>query len=480
MMKIKLTRILAVLILLFTLFTLKGLLLDPDFGWHLVTGQYMLQHGIPAKDPFSYSMPSYPLLDHEWLSDITLALLYPVLGMFGLAMFYSIIAVVSISLQFPKQRNWLFLPLLLSGATLLLIVGVKQQIVSWILFSLLIFILKQKKNWQNLWFFPVYFLFWANVHGSFPLGLTILFITIVTNAIQSKKINLKNLSILLLTLLATGCNPYGIRLWQEVSITLAQPEIHFILAEWYPSFFVLFFPIWILIFLSAILLWQYRKQFTMWEKTIWCFLLLIGLQSIRNIPYWVIFSLPLTTKSINLLYEEARKNGVKQFKRVGKIFTISIISISLLQGYFIFLQPAYPENAILYLKRHLPAKNIFSDFNWGGYQLWQIPEKKVFIDGQMSNWRQKSANKNESNNAFQEFFWVANRAEGLAYFTQKYHISTLLLTADPFTSWQQHDINLFNTRQNQKYPTIIEQLKNDGWHLIYKDKIAVIYQKRYN
>ena len=62
-----------VYLLLYTLFFIlciyRGVvILDPDFGWILRMGKIILERGIPEKDPFSYTMSSYPFIAHQWLS----------------------------------------------------------------------------------------------------------------------------------------------------------------------------------------------------------------------------------------------------------------------------------------------------------------------------------------------------------------------------------------------------------------------------
>src|SRR3990167_10696773 len=59
--------------------------LDPDFGWHVRMGNYILANGIPQTDPLSYTMPNFPFIDHEWLTNVLMAVGYERLGMAGLA-----------------------------------------------------------------------------------------------------------------------------------------------------------------------------------------------------------------------------------------------------------------------------------------------------------------------------------------------------------------------------------------------------------
>src|SRR3989344_2129018 len=44
--------------------------LDPDFGWHVRTGQLILERGIPHQDWYTFTMPSFAWIDHEWLFNV--------------------------------------------------------------------------------------------------------------------------------------------------------------------------------------------------------------------------------------------------------------------------------------------------------------------------------------------------------------------------------------------------------------------------
>ena len=59
----------------------RGLVLDGDTGWHIRTGEYILQHAsAPQSDIFSYSKAGAPWFAWEWLTDVQYALLHASLG----------------------------------------------------------------------------------------------------------------------------------------------------------------------------------------------------------------------------------------------------------------------------------------------------------------------------------------------------------------------------------------------------------------
>src|SRR6266567_7135293 len=53
---------------------------DNSFFWHLRTGEYILDHGIPHHDVFSYTAPGTKWVAQSWLAEVTYAALYRGLG----------------------------------------------------------------------------------------------------------------------------------------------------------------------------------------------------------------------------------------------------------------------------------------------------------------------------------------------------------------------------------------------------------------
>ena len=55
----------------------QGLLADGDTGWHIRTGDYILQTGrVPVADLFSFTRHGQPWFAWEWLADVGFALLH--------------------------------------------------------------------------------------------------------------------------------------------------------------------------------------------------------------------------------------------------------------------------------------------------------------------------------------------------------------------------------------------------------------------
>src|SRR5271156_5570927 len=62
----------------------QGLLVDGDVGWHIRTGQYILDHhAVPRHDLYSFSKPDAPWYAWEWLTDVIDGSLHRLAGVKG-------------------------------------------------------------------------------------------------------------------------------------------------------------------------------------------------------------------------------------------------------------------------------------------------------------------------------------------------------------------------------------------------------------
>jgi hypothetical protein len=487
---------------LFVLLLWRGIVVpDPDFGWHIRLGEYILAHGIPYTDPLSYSMPSYPFVDHEWFTNVSWAVVYHLWGIVPLEIMLSALAVGSLMLLFTvSDKKWVLLPIIISGTTLFDFVGVRTQVITWFLLSILICILFQKRLWAK-WRFglPVLFLIWANLHGGFGIGLGILGVVLVGRVIEEKKRIKESLLILALCAGATLFNPFGIRLWWEFLMQLTDSQLHWTITEWFPAIYFTNIAFWGYCLLSVFLIITYRKKYTWTELCFYFLLLFAAMSSMRNIPIWIIASFFLTLRGLSYLYQEAADSpgGKRRFTLAYRIYTGILVFFFLFQGgmfcygiYHLHEVPTqYPVKAVAYLKKHLPKQQIFSSYNWGGYLDWQLPQKKVFIDGRMPSWRWQANIKGESNYAFDEYKNVITGQMPFETFAAKYHISTLLVAKADITkpptkflgfSIQKNPLLRWLFFSLSSFYGVVNQAKHMGWKEVYHDNTTIIYQQQWN
>ncbi|KKQ37289.1 MAG: hypothetical protein US53_C0022G0004 [Candidatus Woesebacteria bacterium GW2011_GWA1_37_7] len=504
-----------VLIIIFCLFVVRGLLfLDPDFGFHIRMGQIITQSGIPKTDPFSYSMPSFPYIDHEWLTNI---FIYKIYENFGINILYLLSALIVITTVFIASRNfsriiirrnsiiiydllhehigqntnYLNVVILLTFAVLFSFAGVRPQIISWFFFTLLTRLIFDPLLWRK-WKFsaPIIILLWSNFHGSYAIGLAVLSMTFIIRSLMRKGVDFQEVAILVLSVISTFLNPYGPRLWNEVFTTISDSNLRWSIAEWMPTILFFHLPLILLFTISTLLIYRYRRFYSLEELILYLFLLFQALSSRRHLPFWIIYSLPLTIFALEKFYDEVRtiKYGIERFRKLYISGFYFVVILIFLQIFFdvrgasaLREENYYPVKAINYLKNDLPGGEILSIYNWGGYLIWKLPEKKVFIDGRMPSWRWNAPD-SEADWAFKEYNQLfKGKVERDILFT-KYNIDTILLDKrrketilDRFSDL----LNEFLTRMYlaKREVDFKDKLLNEGWQVVYEDEISIIYSK---
>ncbi len=81
----------------------RNLLNDPDSYWHLTVGDWILAHGFPHTDPFSFTFAGKPWIAKEWLSQILYAGAWHLAGWSGVAL----LAAAALALAFALMAGFL-------------------------------------------------------------------------------------------------------------------------------------------------------------------------------------------------------------------------------------------------------------------------------------------------------------------------------------------------------------------------------------
>lgn len=496
-----LIRIIFFFIIYITFFLKCLLTLDPDFGWHIRMGQVILKNGIPRTDPLSYSMGSYPFIDHEWLTNVILAKLYPIAGMVLPSILFSLIMIVPLLIQnffTSKNKNVLFSFLILETGVFLYLGGVRPQVLDWSCVAILTSLLINSTLWKKYrLFLPVLFIFWVNLHGGFAIGIFILTLFITTKLIFQKNRDFIDLIILTTCFIATLITPYGIGNWKEVFNQLSDSSLHWSINEWLPTVtYPQILSFWIFLAISVFMVFNQRKHFSIPVLCLYSILLLLGLSSLRHSALWVVFALPVTREAVNFfsVQIEKFKYGPQRFLIISRYLLGVCIGILALQMFF--SNPFYPnelfypKKAINYLRIHPFQGNLFSSYGWGGYLDWQFPSKKVFIDGRMPSWRRKSSSTAESDYAFIDYEKIISGDADIRKLIKKYQITRVLLpTQDVLykpnakeTKVRRFLLSFLPKEISKQFLSdpvkLQKQLKDAGFVKIYQDSVAVIFEKR--
>jgi len=504
--------------------------LDPDFGWHLRTGKSILEEGVPYKDWYSYTMPDFPWIDHEWLMDVLIYKIYSSFGFYFLLLVFIILYTLSFFFVGEYHRDfWGFvLPVALGYLATVGFLGIRPQLLTILFIAIVWKITNEFLNYSSgliypvrnivsngVYILPVLFLVWVNLHGGFFGGFFILFIFLILEIFKKLKIHQKiktfkfldNFylkeqpfskililgSVIFFSFLATMANPYGLRIYEEVFRTAGDNFLRFHIQEWLPLFFLDFKPlIYIYIgFFTGFLIISYRE--IEFNSVVFALIFLIlSLSGARYFLIFIIITIPIFQK---MFYSLKGKINIKETYRLttglGKSMAALFFAVLLLMfSYSIYgfskdalnIQNYYPEKSLSFLKTLPLSENLFNYYGWGGYLIWKLPERKYFIDGRMPSWRQNGQF------VFGDYIDIMKAKEGFEKILEKYNVNLVLIQKiKEETKSVQKNTNAKSFLKNRPWlsralgvsenKNLYNELINLNWKIIYRDEVAVILRK---
>ena len=490
--------------------------LDPDFGWHLKTGQLILERGIPHQDWYSYTMPNFPWIDHEWLTDILIYKIYSIFGLYFLLLVFLILYTLSFFIVGQYHYNfWNFaLPAIFGYLATINFLGIRPQLLT-ILFIAILWKITNKfldNSSKLIYFLPILFIIWVNLHGGFFAGLFILSVILILETFKKfgvhKKIKYLNflerfnlreqpfskistlLGITIFSFLATAINPYGLRIYEEVFRTVGDNFIRFHIQEWMPLLFIEFNPfIYIYIGLFTGFLMISYKKVGFNGIIISLAFLILSLSGARYFLIFIIITIPIFQE---MLYHSKDKISLKKNYNLmvnfdKGVFALFLVLLILLCGYFFYgyfvVNKYYPEGSVSFLKTLPLSENLFNEYGWGGYLIWKIPERKLFIDGRMPTWKENGQF------IFGDYIKIMGAESGFEKILEKYNVSLALIPKSK-EGRQNVEKDIKIEKFSEKHPWLIHiykgisknknlyvELKKLSWKTIYQDDVAVILRK---
>ena len=433
---------------------------DPDFGWHRRLGEFIVdQRQIPKQNLFSYTLPEYRWADSYWLTQILMVLLERTVGLFGLSLICALIAAVAVGLStgFNPFASFLVAMWMIPAT------GVRPFNFGLLLFSVLWLLLRKRKFWT----LPFFFFLWANLYANFVFGLILVFLFFGLEVMRLRKISPKFVLIPFLSVVATLINPYGTFLWKTLFAEAGSLLMRNTIAEWLPpdshTDFGLFF--FVFLFFVAFLMIRGREKLNLTEVSLIAVFALMGIFSLYYIPLFAIVVGPFLLRGLKTVSQFSIFNN--QMRQFIKLYASVFLAVfALVVGPFVQLPEVwsqssdpevlaeaadYPYDAVEFLRENPQDGNIFNDYVWGGYLIWQLPEVKTFIDGRMPAWREGDEY------VFEDYLTVVQLKSGWEEVLQKYDVSYFLIKSD----------------------SALAQALNvhPGWDVVYEDETAVIFRK---
>lgn len=469
-----------------------------DIWGHLAYGKQVWDGGtLPAFEPLMPLAAGMPFVDTAWLSQLCGYAAYSAWGAAGLQFLFAATLTACLAiLAWQLYRKTHSVAWSLLGLAAFLWVDWQQFLVGWpeaaalvrpqlaglacfvLLFSLLVARRQRPSDWFVV---PALFVLWANLHGSFVVGLGLLACFLAgrgadvfrrTGRLSCVIRDARARRLLLLTELSAAAvllNPYGLGIYAEVlrfssNLNLAD------LVEWEPlSIRSSQGQAAACIALALVVAYRLSPRRVSFTEI----LLLAGLGfwtlwTSRMLLWWGVPAAYWLALHGHAAWRKVLKRGAEQSPSprsglwsavtVGLIwifFAGSSFGVRVLHGKQLELRQAVsratPVGAVEYLREHPPQGQVFNTYEWGDYLTWAGPAGiQVFVNSHAHLVPRQ---------VWQDYLTISSGVEGWDELLERYGVSAIVVDV-------------------QRSPTLVSLLRERKlWTAAYDDGSAAIFTR---
>lgn len=456
--------------------------LDSDLWWHLRAGEETLRLGQPLlSDTLSYTRAGVDWVNHSWLAQVGMALLFRWAGFLGLGLAVAGLAAFSLGWVYRQMSGpplWRAFLVILAALVVAPVWSARPQILSLVcLVAVNQIVLNVHRGRGKLFWLVPLFVLWSNLHGGYVLGLMLLGCELAGGLFErwmkqpgapTGRALLRLGGWTLAAGVAVLVNPNGLDMWRIPFQTVGVQVLQQAIPEWASPDFHQAVQMPFLLMLAGLLgaLALAGQRVRAGELLKVMFFAALGLSARRNFGPFALLALPLFSQVGWAVLARAadglRGKGSKSAPRrdlplgVQKVFNLTIVAVLALAAaikVYAVTQPAlvsmyerqnFPARAVEWLKAEQPQGRMFNAYEWGGYLTWRLPEYPVFVDGRTDLF---------GDEIIGEWLKIVNADDGWEASLEAWDVDLALLPPG--------------------YP-LVRALESAGWMILYEDERAVV------
>lgn len=450
---------------------------DNDIYWHLRAGERIVaERAVFFEDTFSHTFDGQRRIPHDWLGQVVYYGADALLGNVGVGLLTSALAISGMAFLWKASEGRVYL----RAFALVMCVAVAQafwasrpQMFSFLLSTVVLWVVYRYKRHDEdrLWLLPPIFALWVNLHGGWAIGAIILLVTaageVLNHLLRSRSESVMPIPKLIrlivfsaLAAVALILNPAGFDMLLVPLDTFQLGALRMFIEEWNPPDItqphMMPFPV-LLIGVTGVLLARWRR----WD---WTETIMVGVAGYlavttsRNVAFFATVAAPVLSYHVDALVRArgwltfAPARPTPQQVRLNWLI-VGLVALMVLAHAFIILSPnsiaiktaeEQPVAAVQALLEQRPPREMFNNYNWGGYLIQYAREYPVFTDGRSdlygTDFLLRYADAIAADESWRALF-------------EEYAIQTALLEPEmPLT----------------------EALIESGWQELYRDDVAVL------
>ena len=461
-----------------------------DFWWHARVGRWIVENGaIPRTDLFSFTRFGEPYAYQMWLMEVVLCVLLAAGGL-PLVIFANAVAIAgayAILLRICHRSiggnlRWASLAALAGAGVGMQNWNIRPQAISFPLFAVTMYLLERRapgdaergarrQSDRALWWLPPLFALWANCHGAFVAGLTLVGVYLLGDLLawlrrrRAFPVNLALAS--LFSAAAIFLTPLGLGMVEYVLGIFKHSLIQQLIVEWMPPtvrtwgggpFFAMAVAC-----ITVMLVSGYRPAAHESLR-----LLVFGglaLTASRHTAWFGMAAAPTLAASLSHWTRTREGQRTSRVRRRpinlavgGVIGLLGVLSLPWLRPYLplpdtrrAYASPETPLEAVAFLRRLPSTPRVFHSEGYGSYMIWASPEAPVFVDTRIELYPEEQ---------WRDYLAISYARHDWETILEKYGVDTLLLERDS-QAW------------------LIEAASAAPvWQRVYEDDKCVILQRR--
>jgi hypothetical protein len=451
---------------------LAHLLRDADSYWHVAAGRYTWTTGhLPSRDPFSHTVSGKHWIQHEWLADVIFAAAHSLAGwagVIGLSLAAVVLALAILAHFLLRYLSGLqvCIIVLLAGLMMQGHVLARPHVFAWPIMAVwvaTIITALEDRRVPPLWL-ALLLLLWANLHGSFVLGLGVLGLLGLEGMAAALKRPDRNRIIAGWILLGALAGAAGLitpdSLWNVLHILhLQSQEVQFAnIAEWRQPDFSEFGALQVWIFLVIAVTWSLGARFTPARIVLLIVLLHMSLKHMRHAEWLGLIS-PFVLASGLAASLPTRTVADDPLHRLGPralaglrglpVVAVAVYLVVLAVGSWAPDPKNSPHQALAAARAQNITGKVLNHYDFGGFLIFSgVP---TFTDGRSDLYG------DEFMAPYFSFFGSPSQ-EGLRALVDKYGAEWTLL------------------RTGEQTAKLLDTLPD--WTRVHQDPIATIHRKK--
>jgi hypothetical protein len=302
-------------------------------GWMaIVSGRWIVQHGLPTHDALTVFAHGHRWIDQQWLAQIGLYELWR-LGGVKLALFVHALLVTSGlvgAALFARTRGasarsvtWIAIPVLIAYYPVASVM--RPQTFAFPLFTAVLWLVladARQPARRIFWTLPLLVL-WTNLHGSVVLGATLVSLAGILGMVHKRRPSGRGIALLLAPWACVFASPYGPHLPAYYEKILVGGDFKQFVTEWRPTTLTAqTAAVYLLVLGGLWLLGRASRSIPLLDQLAFALAAVLAFEAVRNTAWIGLVALAVLPPAVDRL----RGNPAEEPARLNRILSITILA----------------------------------------------------------------------------------------------------------------------------------------------------------